>query len=202
MLATNCLGLYLLTRLFLPLMLKTAAKTAKLSAADGSSQVRIAWTSSIVMNAQLPASELSIDDLTSTLTNQQTNYAHTKLGNCLLSAALAAEVGSESRGRILSVTYNPGNLKSNLTRHMPWWMPLLEAPLLYHAKYGAYTAIWAGLSTDLRLEHGGSYIVPWGRLQSSPRADFLRAMRPVTEGGSGLASQFQAFCDSKTNEYR
>ncbi len=178
------------------LLLPTLLKTSETDPA------RVAWAASIVVDAQIPTGGVTMEELASTSPDQQANYARSKLGNWLLAAALAHEVGGENTGRLLSVAYNPGNLKTNLTRHMPLWMPLLVSPLLYHARYGAYTTLWAGLSPDLRLEHGGSYIVPWGRLHPGPRADLVPATRSPADGGTGLALQFKEFCDKTTLPYQ
>lgn len=64
----------------------------------------------------------------------------TKVGNWFLASELAKQVGE--RG-ILNVSQNPGNLKTNLLRSAPMLMRWASAPLLYEAKMGAYTELWA-----------------------------------------------------------
>lgn len=39
-------------------------------------------------------------------------------------------------------------------------MKILAAPLLYDAKMGAFTELWAGLSPDVTMEMNGGYVVP------------------------------------------
>jgi hypothetical protein len=121
------------------------------------------------------------------------------MGNWFLADALAKQVGSNG---ILSVMQNPGNLKSNLTRHLPSWVPILAAPLLYQPRMGAYTAIWAAFSKHLVVEDGGKYIIPWGRSHPSPRQDFLDAMKSKEEGGTGVAAQFMEYCDRQIEGFR
>jgi len=121
------------------------------------------------------------------------------MGNWFLADALAKQVGSQG---VLSVTQNPGNLKSNLTRHLPSWVPILAAPLLHQPRMGAYTAIWAAFSQDLVIEDGGKYIIPWGRLHPSPRQDFLDAMKSKDEGGTGVAATFMEYCDRQIDSFR
>lgn len=192
--ATNCLGPYLLTQLLLPTLIRTARTTSRAA-------VRVVWTSSISVDSVGAAPQGGIDfaELTAPSSDQQKHYAMSKTGNWFLASELAARVGSHG---ILSVTQNPGNLKSNLTRHLHWTVPYLVAPLLYHARYGAYTEMWAGFSPDLVIEDGGRYILPWGRLHPSPRPDLLAAMRSKDDGGTGIAARFLDYCEEHTREFR
>lgn len=57
------------------------------------------------------------------------NYENTKVGNSFLADDQAQRAGAGDDG-ILSVVVNPGNLRTNLTRHLPSWVPFLVAPLL------------------------------------------------------------------------
>lgn len=177
MIATNCLGPFLFTQLLLPL-LENAAKDAS----PGS--VRIVWTGSIVVD-QTPKGGIDMAELR-TLSREpskgfvqsQTMYAITKLGNWFFGNELARKVGEKS---IVNVTQNPGNLKTNLTRHKPF-PKYLAYPLLYNAKFGAYTELYAGLSDELAKETGGCYVLPWGRVQTAPREDLVDAMKSKEEG--------------------
>ena len=191
---TNCLGHYLLTQLFLPALLQTAEISPKAS-------VRVIWTSSIAVDISAPQGGIVTSELTTPpSSNQQRNYLNSKTGNWFLAGALAREVGD--RG-ILSVTQNPGNLKTGLLRHAPWILGFMTSPLLYSGKMGAYTALWAGLSGDLSEMDGGGYVVPWGRLHPRPRQDLLHAVKMnQEEGQSGVADAFMQFCDQRTKDYR
>ena len=100
------------------------------------------------------------------------------------------------------MTQNPGNLKTALLRHAPWVLGFVTAPLLYSARMGAYTELWAGLSSELTMEDVGKYVLPWGRLHENPRSDLLAAMKSKEEGGSGVAALFVEFCEKRTAEYR
>ncbi|MCJ1399349.1 hypothetical protein MMC11_002551 [Xylographa trunciseda] len=133
-LATSCLGPYLFTQLLVPTL-----------------------TSSIATDLGAPNGGLDLADLDTPPSDQQKNYATSKTGNWFLADALAKQVGSKD---VLSVTQNPGNLKTALTRHLPSIVPILAAPLLYKPKMGAYTELWAAFSPDLVIEDGGEYIVP------------------------------------------
>lgn len=117
------------------------------------------------------------------------NYVTSKTGNWLLASELAREVGSNG---VLSVTQNPGNLKTNLLRHASTLMRLALSPLIHKAKMGAYTELWAGLSPELTTESNGAYVIPWGRVHPSPRKDLLDALKSGEEkGGTGQASAFR-----------
>ena len=131
--------------------------------------VRVIWTSSIAVDLSAPNSGLDIAELTTPSSNQQRGYLNTKTGNWFLANALAAQIGKKG---ILSLTQNPGNLKTPLLRHAPWILGFVARPLLYPAKLGAYTELWSGLAEDLGVNDGGKYVVPWGRLHPSPREDF------------------------------
>lgn len=189
--ATNCLGHYLFTQLFLPTLLHTAASSP-------SAAVRVIWTSSIVVDLSAPKGGLSISELTDIHSNQQRNYLNSKTGNWFLASALADQVGPNG---ILSVTQNPGNLKTDLLRHAPWILGFATSPILYPAKMGAYTELWAGLSEDLKIQDGGKYVVPWGRLHPSPRFDIETALKSKEDGGTGIAALFLEHCKKLTKDF-
>ena len=190
--ATNCLGHYLLTQLLLPTLLHTAESAPPAA-------VRVIWTSSIVVDLSAPKSGINISDLTKPPPDQQKNYVNSKTGNWFLASALAAQVGSKG---ILSVTQNPGNLKTSLLRHAPWILGFVTAPLLYSAKMGAYTELWAGLSEDLGIGDGGKYVLPWGRLHPNPRPDLLAALKTGENERPGVAALFIEYCEKQTAGFR
>lgn len=192
-LATNCLGHHLLTQLLLP-TLRTTATTA------GPGAARVVWTSSIVVDLQAPNAGIELRDLEAVPSNQQRSYANSKVGNWFLAHALAAQAG-EGKGGILSVTQNPGNMKTGLLRHMPSIVRIVTAPLLYGPRMGAYTNLWAGLSEELTLADGGAYVLPWGRKHPAPRPELLAAMQTKEEGGMGVAKEFVEWCDAKIADY-
>ena len=187
--ATNCLGHYLLTQLLLPTLLKTAESTS-------AGAVRVIWTSSIAVDASAPECGIIISDLKTPPADRQQNYVTSKTGNWFLASALADQVGSKG---ILSVTQNPGNLKTSLLRHSPWILGFLAAPLLYSARMGAYTELWAGLSSTLVIGDGGKYVLPWGRLHPSPRPDLLAALETREDG---VAALFMKYCEEQTASFK
>jgi NAD(P)-dependent dehydrogenase (short-subunit alcohol dehydrogenase family) len=186
-LSTNCLGPHLLTQLLLPALRHTAA-----IAVSGS--VRVIWTSSIVVDLSAPTIGIELAELEHPHTDQQHNYVNTKVGNWFLANSLANQAAKDG---VLSLVHNPGNLKTGLTRHLPAIVPILTAPLLYPARNGAYTALWAAFSDRLTIQDGGKYILPWGRLHPNSREDLLAAMKSKEDGGTGIADGFMEYCDKQ-----
>lgn len=188
---TNCLGPFLFTKLLLPSLR---------SAAQGSPQgaVRVVWTSSQMVDMTAPTGGMILTDLDSPPQDKTKNYVMSKTGNWFLASELARDVGPHG---ILSVTQNPGNLKTNLLRHASTLMRLASSPLLYSAKQGAYTELWAGLSPELTMAMNGVYVIPWGRVHPSPRKDLLDALKSEEEGGTGQARKFQEWCGKQTVDY-
>ncbi|MCJ1250576.1 hypothetical protein MMC30_007804 [Trapelia coarctata] len=190
--ATNCLGAFLFTQLLLP-SLQVAAQTSP----PGS--VRVVWTSSVMVDTTAPNGGMHMADLASPPLDQTRNYATSKTGNWFLASELAREVGPQG---ILSVTQNPGNLKTNILRDADKWVPWVLGPFLFNAKMGAYTELWAGLSAELTMQENGAYVVPWGRMHPSPRKDLLAALKSVEEGGTGQAGEFRGWCEKQSVEFR
>jgi len=195
-LATNCLGPYLFTQLLLP-CLREAATTSSAGA------VRVVWTSSQTVDLSAPKGGFTMDQITAPPADKTANYVASKTGNWFLASELASTV--EAHG-ILSVVQNPGNLKTQLLRHAPRMMTTMAAPLLYEARMGAYTELWAGLAPELSREEEkmracAGYVVPWGRLHPAPRKDLLLALQSKENGGSGRAVEFREWCEEKTRDY-
>jgi NAD(P)-dependent dehydrogenase (short-subunit alcohol dehydrogenase family) len=190
--ATNCLGHYLFTQLLLP-SLQSAAKDSP----PGS--VRVVWTSSQVVDLSAPTSGFSISDLTNAANTQDTNYVLSKTGNWFLANELALQVKKDG---ILSLTQNPGALKTNLLRDRSPWLQWAVQPMLYSARFGAFTELWAGLSTEIGMRESGGYVIPWGRMHPGPRQDLLDALKSKEEGGTGRSKDFGEWCWERTREFR
>lgn len=107
---TNCLGPFLLTRLLLPLLTKTAAISAPNS-------VRVTWAASVALDGA-PEHGIEWNDkkkAPATHKSQSVNYAQSKVGNLFLAAEFARRHGRETG--VVSAAYNPGNLRTELMRH-------------------------------------------------------------------------------------
>ena len=210
-LATNCLGPWLLAKLLLP-QLRAATK----SSSPGS--VRVIWTSSMMVELTTPKGGANITALLSQAEaakpDQEKLYTGSKTGNWFLASEFAriannenksdndvGDDGKESGNTIISVTQNPGNLRTNLLRHTSRLFRLSTRWLLFDAKMGAYTELWAGLSPELKAGDNGKYVIPWGRIHPSPRRDMVDALRGVKEGGTGEAGNFREWCDREIAEF-
>ncbi|KAG5764936.1 hypothetical protein H9Q69_002534 [Fusarium xylarioides] len=183
--ATNAIGPWYFTKLLVPILKETAKIQPPAS-------VRVIWTASIVTDLSVRKGGVKMEEVINPSKDQQVNYTNSKTGNWYLASVLADQVGSHS---ILSVCHNPGNLQSNLLRHMPSIVGYIVSPLLYHAKFGAYTNLWAGLSPELQIEDGGRFILPWGHFHPNPRADLLENLKSKERGGTGTAVDFAEYCD-------
>lgn len=190
-LATNCIGPMLFTQLLIPYLEATATKSAP-------GQVRVVWTSSQVVDLSAPKGGIHLDDLTNPPSDQQRNYVNSKTGNWFIADGFAKHHGPNG---ILSVTQNPGNLKTNLLREHKM-METIFSPLLHSAKMGAYTELWAGLSPELTMDSNGSYVIPWGRAHPSPRKDLLDALKTKDEGGTGVSKEFWDYCQEQIEGFR
>lgn len=191
--ATNCYGPYLFTQLLLPIFKATAANSTT------PASVRIVWSSSIVVDTGAPQGGIVFEDLTSPPPDQTRNYTTSKTGNWFLASELACQVGGQG---ILSITQNPGNLKTNLLRHKSVLYRMAVSPLLYDAHMGAYTELWAGLAPEVTMEMNGGYAIPWGRTHPGLREDLLLALKTEEEGGTGQARKFADWCESKVAEFK
>lgn len=67
--------------------------------------------------------------------------------------------------------------------------------------YGAYTVLFAGFSPTLKEEHNGGFLTAWGRVSALPE-NLTRATRSKSEGGSGVAEKFLAYCNREIEEFR
>lgn len=190
--ATNAIGPWYFTQLLTPVLIETAKSQA-------SASVRVVWTASVVTDLSVPKGGINMKDVINPSQDQQANYTNSKTGNWYLASVLADQIGTQG---VLSVCHNPGNLQTPLLRHMPWWVSYVVSPLLYHPKFGAYTSLWAGLSPDLQIEHGGRFILPWGRFHPSPREDLLENLKSKEQGGTGTAAEFAEYCDKIIAEHR
>ncbi|PPQ73482.1 hypothetical protein CVT26_010184 [Gymnopilus dilepis] len=151
---TNVLGHFYFTKLLLPSLIAGAK-----SSPDG--KARVVNTSSF---ASRLTNDLDFNALTDTPARRkkgsQMMYIQSKFGNVLFSNELARRYGDQG---IVSTAVNPGNLRSDLQRHISVIELLLLKPILYPAHYGALTQLWAGTSPE-GAELNGKFLIPWARV--------------------------------------
>jgi NAD(P)-dependent dehydrogenase (short-subunit alcohol dehydrogenase family) len=191
-LATNCLSPYLFTQLLLPML----CSTAEISPPN---TVRVVWSSSQIVDVVAPLGGIDMSTITMPCYDDIFSYTRSKTGNWFLASELAREVGY--RG-IISITHNPGGVKTGIMRYESSLIRLFVRPLLHPAKYGAYTELWAGVSSMITQGENGGYVIPWGRMHFGMREDLLDALKTVKEGGTGQAGEFSKWCWEQTAKYR
>ena len=129
--------------------------------------------------------------------NQLTIYGATKAANVFYASELGKQVKDAG---IVCVSYNPGNLNSDLQRHRTWLYRKLLGIFLYPSEYGAYTELWTGFAKELTTEKNGAYIAPWGRFFNI-KPDRRASLKSVEEGGNGKATAFCKWTEEQCEKY-
>ena len=203
--ATNCLGPWLLNHFLTPALIAAAkddsAKTSDSTSKEWTGKTRVIFTASQVVDLSAPKGGINLSDLDNPSNSQDRNYTTSKTGNFFLSSEFHRRTARENG--ILSITVNPGGLKTDILRHTSWLFRFCVRPLLHDAVYGAYTVLWAALSADLTIEEDGGkgWIVPWGRRHPSLRADLLESLKDEEEGGSGKTKRFWEWCEGRCKDF-
>ncbi|KAI4519297.1 NAD(P)-binding protein [Schizophyllum commune Tattone D] len=149
---TNVLGHFYLTRLLLPALLASRRATG--------SPARVITTSSITHRIGRIDFATLRDSPRRRRKFTQTLYFQSKLGDILLATQLQRRYSEQG---LVSIPVNPGNLDSDLFRHLPQWAVKLFRPVLYPPPMGALTQLYAGTSPEAE-SLGGKYLQPWARL--------------------------------------
>jgi retinol dehydrogenase-12 len=162
--------------------------------------VRVAWAGSLAIDAYAPSGGVTLNENGEPVIESQTIqtiYGVSKAANLFFASEFAKRNLSDG---IVSVCFNPGNLRTELQRHVPKWQDILLSFMLYPAIFGAYTELWCGLSPDLTTEQNGSYVGPWGRILPV-RMDRQDSLKTKEEGGSGKAKVFVDWCEKECRKY-
>ncbi|KAH7919068.1 NAD(P)-binding protein [Leucogyrophana mollusca] len=153
---TNVLGHFYFTQLLLP----TLISTAKASPDHKARIVNV--SSSMHMMSGLKFSTFK-DGPARKKCSKYTLYAQSKHGNVVHALELHRRYASEG---IVTISLNPGNIRSDLQRHMASLQRSFMSPMLYDTPYGALTQLYAATSPEA-VELGGKYLVPWARVGPS-----------------------------------
>jgi len=150
---TNVLGHFYLTKLLLPALL-AATKSSP------AGTVRVVTTSS--WGHWL--SEIDFNTLKDgpgrNKISSGTLYSQSKFGNIVFAKELARRYGDLG---IISISVNPGNIHSDLFRHVPKLGADLFS-LTTHPPYkGAWTQLFAGTAPEA-ASLNGKYLIPWARI--------------------------------------
>lgn len=181
---TNVMGHHLLMKYLDPCVIRAAQNSP-----PGS--VRIVWVASSSASL-IPGVEGSFK-ITSSNTDGEKKpahvlYAQSKTGNAY-EAYLWSKFHPDSG--VASVSMDPGNLSTNITRHSGGLVHRFKDYVFYPAKFGAYTELAALLSPTIK---DGDHLVPWG-VPGTLRHDVDEARRGPKgeEMWMGLERDTQAF---------
>ncbi|KAG8980275.1 hypothetical protein FRB94_011995 [Tulasnella sp. JGI-2019a] len=153
---TNCLGHAHFTLLLIPELI-SGAKTSS------DNKARVVNTSS---SAAYLAGDIGIDfdclrdSPKRTKIGSNTLYMHSKYGNVVFSNELAKRYADQG---IVSNALNPGNLRTELQRHLTPLRERLLSFTLYPASFGALTQLWVGTSPETK-DFNGKWCIPWARV--------------------------------------
>ncbi|KAF9524305.1 NAD(P)-binding protein [Crepidotus variabilis] len=175
---TNILGHFHFTTLLLPALLAgTKTSPDQKARVVNTSSMAAYFSSDIDFNAVIdgpPRKRTYISSL----------YGYSKLGNVLFANEFARRYGEQG---IISTSVNPGNLKSDLQRHLSFFENFLLKSILYAPSYGALTQLWAGTSAE-GLELNGQFLIPWARRTTRP---------PTAASNDKLAADLWTWCEEQ-----
>ena len=147
-LGTNTLAPFLFTRLLTPMLQETAKS-------EPPGAVRVVWVASSAAANFAPKGGMVMDNLD--YHDDQSawyKYGVSKAGTIFHAAEYAKRFGPDN---ILSVSLDPGNLKTPLWEQTPKWQKPFINLVLKDPVYGAYTELFAGLSPDVQMKYGGRF---------------------------------------------
>ncbi|KAF4452825.1 NAD(P)-binding protein [Fusarium austroafricanum] len=158
----NHIGHALLTQLLMPKLLETQIQGR---------QVRILVTSSLAAYFDPPPTGLVLDEMKKAdpLASPYQRYAHSKIAAILFARKLSQVYPS-----ILSVSFNPGQVKTDLFKKAtginPWISMLVATPIMWltgvSPEKGAENGLWAAFADDVK--NGAAY-EPVGVLEESKK---------------------------------
>ncbi|KAH7064412.1 hypothetical protein BKA63DRAFT_525341 [Paraphoma chrysanthemicola] len=181
-LGTNCLAPFLFTKLLTPLLVATAK-------ASPAGSVRVVWVSSSAAHMIAPKNGVDMSNLEyKTDKSDMVKYGVSKGGNVLHAQEYRRRYGGEG---VVSVSLNPGNLKTELARHASSLQEFLIQWMLYPAVNGAYTELYAGLAPEVKDLKESEWVVPFGRVMPL-RKDYV---------GCKTAGEFWEWSERETQRY-
>ncbi|KAG1854841.1 hypothetical protein DFJ58DRAFT_376912 [Suillus subalutaceus] len=156
---TNVLGHYYFTKLLLPILTSTAKAIPE-------GKVRIVNLASCAhLFGGLDFNTFK-DGPARKKCSRGSLYNQSKFGNVVLALELAKRYGGQG---IISTALNPGNINSDLPRHVTAQLPsvakrIIIKVLLYDVSQGALTQLYAATSPEA-ASLNGKYLVPWARVR-------------------------------------
>ncbi|OTA97781.1 hypothetical protein M434DRAFT_18926 [Hypoxylon sp. CO27-5] len=197
LLGTHCIGALFFSELLYPKLKAAADADASTSSESVIGRTRVVWTSSALVYSAAPINGIEFAALDTGIHDRMANYAISKAGAWILGHEFASRHKDDG---ILAVVANPGNVTGGSYAGTPCaLMAILNLTMLYKTVFGAYTQLFAGLSPQVKWEHSGKYIVPWGRLwEHHVRQDIVKAMEMEEKGGLGYGKRFWEWCEEKS----
>ncbi|KAI9442859.1 NAD(P)-binding protein [Lactarius psammicola] len=157
---TNVIGHWLFTVLLLPALL------AATDASPSHEKARIVTVSS---SANYLTKGLDFDGIADgpgrTQYNEWELYNKSKFGNVVVARELARRYGD----KIVSTSLHPGNIRTDLQRHMPGWQHTIVNWILYPASYGALTQLYCATAPSA-ADANGKFFIPWARVGEPNKA--------------------------------
>ncbi|KAJ3485818.1 hypothetical protein NLI96_g4702 [Meripilus lineatus] len=150
---TNVIGHFYFTELLMPALL--AGKETSL---DG--HARVVTTSSSGAYFHTLKWDTFVDGPARLQMSTQDLYYQSKFANVVVARQVAKRYGDQG---ILSVSVNPGVLRTDLQRYIPNWQRPFMYVLLHPAWKGALTQLYAGTMPEA-LNHNGEFFIPWARV--------------------------------------
>ncbi|CAI6089669.1 unnamed protein product [Clonostachys chloroleuca] len=187
-LGINNVGTFLFTKLPTPILAATAKE-------EEPGRVRVVWVALTAAEGfshkpgGVPLDNLDYHEPLPPMKLYAGNYLH------------ATELARRYKDSgIVSVALHPGNLDTDMWKVQSLTKFLLRHTILYPIIFGAYTELFAGLSSQVSMEKSGSWIVPWGRIMPI-RPDIVAASKTEEEGGSGIARKFWQWANDQVERY-
>ncbi|KAK7985775.1 hypothetical protein PG988_003397 [Apiospora saccharicola] len=103
---------------------------------------------------------------------------------------------------IVSVSLNPGNLKSDLFRSQGHAMRAMNSMILYPVPNGAATQLFAAFSPQVTKETSvaGNWVIHFGRV-APIRKDLVNAIKSAQQGGNDGTHKFWEWTDEQVKQY-
>ncbi|EPE35903.1 NAD(P)-binding Rossmann-fold containing protein [Glarea lozoyensis ATCC 20868] len=195
MIGMHCIATQYFTQLLIPQL------RAAVAASPVPGSVRVVWTSSFMSELASPENGIDFNFLDKGTPDLKLNFSTSKAATWMLGREMAHRYGELG---IVSVIQNPGNLDTDAYAGNPTAYRWLIQRILYEAKFGAYTELYAGLSPGLTLENNGAYVVPWGKIRPDsdcPRRDLIKAMISIEDGGLGYPAKLWDWFEANSTAY-
>ncbi|KAG9223874.1 hypothetical protein CCMSSC00406_0007736 [Pleurotus cornucopiae] len=144
---------FLLTELLLPTLISTSSKS------NGFKARVVNMTSGYHFLSKIDFNKLR-DTPSRRETSPQDLYAQSKLGNVVFATELARRYGDQG---IVSTCINPGNIRTNLQRHLPTITGKVFGLMLYPLENGILSPLYAA-TTEEGASLNGKYLKPFVRV--------------------------------------